>query len=73
MHPYFSVESRNARLELCTDRFNPFGSFGALYSCWLVILMVYNLPPGMYMRPEFMFLSTIIHGPSSLGWNIDCL
>jgi hypothetical protein len=26
------------------------------------------------MRPEFMFLSTVIPGPSSPGWNIDvCL
>jgi hypothetical protein len=36
--------------------------------------MVYNLPPGMFMRPEFMFLSMVIPGPSSPGWNIDvCL
>jgi hypothetical protein len=62
------------RLGLCTDRFNPFGSFAAPYSCWLVILTVYNLPPGMCMRPEFMFLSTVIPGPSSPRWNIDvCL
>jgi len=26
------------------------------------------------MRPEFMFLSTVIPGPSNPGWNIDvCL
>jgi len=74
VHPYFSAESRNVRLGLCTDGFNPFGSFAALYSCWPVILTVYNLPPGMCMRPEFMFLSTVIPGPSSPGWNIDvCL
>jgi len=74
VHPHFSVESRNVRLGLCTDGFNPFRSFTAPYSCWSVILTVYNLPPGMFMRPEFMFLSTVIPGPSSLGWNIDvCL
>jgi len=62
------------RLGLCIDRFNPFGSFAAPYSCWPVILTVYNLPPGMCMRPEFMFLSTVIPGPRSPGWNIDvCL
>ena len=70
VHPHFSAESRNVRLGLCTDEFNPFGSFVAPYSCWSVILTVYNLPPGMYMRPEFMFLSTIIPGLSSPGWNI---
>jgi len=71
VHPHFSVESRNVRLGLCTNGFNPFGSFSAPYSCWPVILIVYNLPPGMCMRPEFMFLSTVIPGPSSLGRNID--
>jgi hypothetical protein len=74
VHPHFSAESRNVRLGLCTDKFNLFGSFAAPYSCWLVILTVYNLPSGICMRPEFMFLSTIILGPSSPGRNIDvCL
>jgi len=74
VHPHFSAESRNVRLGLCTDGFNPFGSFAASYSCWPVILTVYNLPPGMCMRPEFMFLSTIIPGPRSPRRNIDvCL
>jgi hypothetical protein len=74
VHPHFSAESRNVCLGLCIDGFNPFGSFAAPYSCWPVILTVYNLPLGMCMRPEFMFLSTIIPGPSSPGRNIDvCL
>ena len=71
---HFLVESKNMRLGLCTDGFNPFGSFAASYSCWPVILMLYNLPPMMCVRSEFMFLSTVIPGPSSLGRNIDvCL
>ena len=74
VHPHFSAESRNVCLGLCTNRFNPFGSFAAPYSCWPVILTVYNLPSGMCMRLEFMFLSIVIPGRSSLGWNIDvCL
>jgi hypothetical protein len=72
VNPHFSAESRNVRLGLYTDGFNPFGSFAASYSCWQVILTVYNLPPGMCMRPEFM--SMVIPGPSSQGRNIDiCL
>jgi hypothetical protein len=71
VHPHFSAESRNVRLELCTDGFNTFKSFAAPYSCWPIILIVYNLPPGMCMRLEFMFLSTVILGPSSLGRNIN--
>jgi len=74
VHPHFSAESRNVRLGLCTDDFNPFASFVVPYSCWPVILTVYNLPRGMCMRPEFMFLSTVIPGLSSPGRNIDvCL
>jgi hypothetical protein len=69
VHPHFSAESRNVRLGLCTNRFNPFGLFVVPYSCWSVILTVYNLPPGMCMRSEFMFLSTIIPGLSSPGRN----
>jgi hypothetical protein len=61
VHPHFSTESRNMCLGLCTNRFSPFGSFAAPY----------NLPPKMCMRLEFMFLSTVIPGPSSPGRNID--
>jgi len=74
MHPHFLAESRNVRLGLCIDGFNPFGSFAAPYSCWPVILTVYILPPGMCMRSEFIFLSMVIPGLSSPGRNIDvCL
>jgi len=57
-------------LGLCSDEFNPFRSFVASYSCWPVILTVYNLPSRMCMRPEFMFLFTVIPGPNSTGHNI---
>jgi len=75
VHLHFSAKSRNVRLGLCTDRFNSFRSFAAPYSCWPIILTIYNLPPGMcMMRLKFMFLSTVILGLSSLGRNIDvCL
>jgi hypothetical protein len=74
VHPHFSAESKNVCLGLCTDGFNLFGSFAAFYSCWPVILTVYNLLSGMCMRSEFMFLYTVIPGLSSPGWNIDvCL
>jgi hypothetical protein len=55
VHPYFSVESRNVRFGLCTDIFHPFGSFIAPYSCWSVILAVYNLPLRICMSLKFMF------------------
>jgi len=74
VHHHFSAESRNVRLKLCTYEFNPFESFATPYSCWPVILTVYNLPLEMYMRLKFMFLSTVIPSPNSPDWNIDvCL
>jgi len=74
VHPHFLAESRNVFLGLCTYGFNSFGSFATPYSCWSVILMVYNLPLGMCMKPKFIFLSMVIPGSSSLGRNIDvCL
>jgi hypothetical protein len=64
----------NIYLRLYIDRFNPFESFTTPYSCWLVILTVYNLPLGMCIRSKFMFLSKVILGPNILGQNIDvCL
>jgi hypothetical protein len=72
LHPHFLAQSRNVRLGLCTNGFNPFGSFATPYSCWPVILTVYNLPSGMCISP--MFLSMVIPGPSNPSWNIDvCL
>jgi hypothetical protein len=68
------MELRNVRLELCTDEINPFRSFVTSYSCWQVILMVYNLPLEMCMRSEFMFFFTVIPSPNSPGQNINvCL
>jgi hypothetical protein len=74
IHPQFSVESKNMCLGLCIDGFNSFGLFTTPYSCWPMILMIYNLPPGMCMRLKFMFLFTVILSPNSSGQNIDvCL
>jgi len=74
VHPHFLAESRNVRLGLYIDGFNPFESFVAFFSCWPIMLTVCNLPPGMCMRLKFMFLSMVIPGPNSSGRNIDvCL
>ena len=57
-----------------SNRFNLFGSFVAPYLVWPVILMIYNLPPMMCIRQEFMFLSMVIPGLNSPSKNIDvCL
>jgi hypothetical protein len=74
VYPQVSLESRNMCFGLCTDIFNPFGSFTTPYSSWPEILTMYNLPLKMCMRLEFMFLSMVILSPNSSSWNInDCL
>ncbi|KAL0439468.1 UNVERIFIED_CONTAM: hypothetical protein Slati_2429800 [Sesamum latifolium] len=70
-HPDFAAEPRNARLSLCTDGFAPHGQYGRTYSCWPVILTPYNLPPGMCMSSEYMFLTMVIPGPSNSKRLID--
>jgi hypothetical protein len=71
VHLHFSDEPINMCFGLFIDGFDPFRSFIAPYFYWPVIIMVYNLPSRMCMRLEFIFLSTIIPDPNSLGWNID--
>jgi len=69
--PEFAVEPRNVRLGLCTDGFSSFGQFGQTYSCWLVILTPYNLPPWLCMKKPYMFLSLLIPGPKAPKGNFD--
>ncbi|XP_055960661.1 uncharacterized protein LOC126668629 [Mercurialis annua] len=71
LHTEFAEEVRNIRLGLCTDGFQPFGAFGHNYSSWPVILTPYNLPPGMCMKDEFMFLTVIVPGPRNPKHQMD--
>jgi hypothetical protein len=71
VYSQFLMEPQNIYVCLYTYRFNPFGSFAAPYSCRPVILTVYNLPPGMCMRSEFIFLYMVIPGSNSPSRNID--
>ncbi|GKV04525.1 hypothetical protein SLEP1_g16678 [Rubroshorea leprosula] len=72
-HPEFASEPRNVRLGLCTDGFTPFGHSASPYSCWPAFVSVYNMPPAMCMKQEYVFFSLIIQGPQSLGKNIDVM
>ncbi|GKV33978.1 hypothetical protein SLEP1_g42409 [Rubroshorea leprosula] len=72
-HPDFANEPSNVRLGLCTDGFTPFGQSASPYSCWPVFVSIYNLPPAMCMKEEYVFLSLIIQGPQSPGKNIDVM
>ena len=67
----FASDPRNVRLGLCSTGFDPFGSSGKTYSCWLVIVTPYNLPSWLCMKLEYLFLSIIIPGPRNPKVCID--
>ena len=69
--PHFVVDSRNVRLGLASDGFNPFGNMSQSYSMWPVVLLAYNLPPWMCMKKEYMMMTLLIPRPKALGKEID--
>ena len=50
LHLAFALESRNVRLGLASDGFNPFSNMSTIHNTWLVVLILYNLPPWMFMK-----------------------
>ncbi|KAL2243783.1 UNVERIFIED_CONTAM: hypothetical protein Sindi_0496300, partial [Sesamum indicum] len=68
-----SVQPRNIRLGLCTDGLATHKQYGRTYSCWPVILTPYNLPLGMCMSSEYMFVVMVITDPSNPKHLIDVL
>jgi hypothetical protein len=71
LHPEFAADSRNVRLGLCSDGFNPFGKMSTSHSTWPVMIVPYNLPPWMCMKQTSFILSLIISGPTAPGMDID--
>jgi hypothetical protein len=65
------ADSRNVRLGLTADVFNPFGNMSTSHSTWPVMLVPYNFPPWMCMKQTSFILSLVILGPSSPGMDID--
>ncbi|CAA0839975.1 Unknown protein [Striga hermonthica] len=70
-YPNFAKDCRNVRLGLSSDGFNPFRTMSTTHSTWPVVLINYNLPPWLFMKPEFLILSLLIPGPVSPGNDID--
>ncbi|KAK9270912.1 hypothetical protein L1049_026499 [Liquidambar formosana] len=69
--PCFASDSRNIRLGLAADGFNPFADLSSRYSCWPVILVTYNLPPWLCMVKENLMLTLLIPRPKQPGNDID--
>lgn len=63
LHSDFTSESCNVRLGLSSDGFNPFRTMSILHSTWPVMMVVYNYPPWLCMKPEYTMLSLLIPGP----------
>ncbi|XP_072074365.1 uncharacterized protein [Arachis hypogaea] len=71
LHPDFAKESRNIRLGLASDGFNPFRTMSISHSTCLVVLVAYNLPPWCCMKPEYVMMSLLIPRPCSPEKIID--
>lgn len=67
----FSSDSRKLRLALSSDGFNPFHSTNIDYSCWPVLMTIYNLPPWLCMKRKYIMLCLLISGPKEPGNDID--
>ncbi|CAL1407367.1 unnamed protein product [Linum trigynum] len=69
--PWFAEDSRNVRIGIATDGFNPFGNMNSSYSMWPVVVSIYNLPPWLCMKEPFLILTILIPGPTAPGKDID--
>ena len=58
-------------LRLCTDGFNPFGYSSTPYSCWPILITVYNLPSWKCLKRQYIFLNMVTPSLKSPGKNID--
>ncbi|XP_004514575.1 uncharacterized protein [Cicer arietinum] len=70
-HQDFALETRNVRLGLASDGFNPFRTMSLSHSTWHVVLTIYNYPPSLCLKAENCLMSLLIPGPRSPGNAID--
>jgi hypothetical protein len=59
----FTRDAWNVRIGLETDGFSPYSTSAMSYSSWPIFAILYNLPPSLCMKYEYMFLCLIIPGP----------
>ncbi|XP_074336927.1 uncharacterized protein LOC141674102 [Apium graveolens] len=69
--PNFVADPRNIRLGLAANGINPYRSMNISHSTWPIILVNYNLPPWLIMKPENLILSTLVPRPVYPGNDID--
>jgi hypothetical protein len=52
--PDFIRDARNVRIGLVTVGFTPYNTSASSYSCWPVFAILYNLPPALCMKYEYI-------------------
>ncbi|KAM2976836.1 hypothetical protein FF2_013856 [Malus domestica] len=58
--PEFAADSRNIRLGLATDGFNPFRVLNQHHSTWPIFVFPYNFPPWKCIKKEYMMMTLLI-------------
>jgi hypothetical protein len=71
--PDFTRDARNVLIGLAMDGFTPYNTSASSYSCWHVFVILYNLPPGLCIKYEYIFLCLIILGPDHPGSHINVM
>lgn len=71
LHSNFAFKCRNIRLGLSSGGFNPFRTMSISHSTWPIMMVVYNYPPWLCMKPEYTMLSLLIPGPWFPGNDIN--
>jgi hypothetical protein len=69
----FTSDTKNICLWSVTYGFDPFGTNSAPYSCWCIFVVLYNLPPSLCMKFEFMFLCLIVPNLEAFGPQINVM
>ncbi|XP_021764701.1 uncharacterized protein LOC110729279 [Chenopodium quinoa] len=67
----FAADPRSVILGLASDGFNTYRLMNTNYSTWPVVLIPYNLPPWLCMKPSSFILSIIIPGKFGPDMDID--
>ncbi|XP_074327419.1 uncharacterized protein LOC141665340 [Apium graveolens] len=69
--PDIVSETRNLRLALSSEGFNPFHGNRTDYSRWFVLLSIYNHPPWLCMKRRYIMLCLLISGSTEPGNDND--
>jgi hypothetical protein len=72
LYPHFAEKENRLRFGLSLDGVNPHKLNSTSHSTWLVLLLIYNLPPFLVTKRFFITLSILISGKESpTSKNID--